>query len=776
MSKRKASPNRTSSETKRPKTTEEEITTEEKTTTIKFFETQNPNKRESFTNLTNGTGPSAIKIDGILDLINGNPFLQILNDKNLLFYSTEHREETKRAIQGHNAALTRSCGDTFELSSSIRQSLKEIDTAWNECSELGKQFLIASVTMLADSKNLQENGDLDASFEGLSIEAIPCYSENSRSDNYVYTTQQVQICTRKLPAPLTLNASLTTIFAHEFTHAIDDTYSKLHSIHTVFANLHKSASEDFEQQFEILKCSVKLVDDDAQLFEKGYLPTFENFLRGKDVSEGSEVSNKDVVKWYANQNISDRPFQGEEGELICTTIPAEFLTFNIEHIFNTLNESKTTEEFQTKYETVVSSVLKNITSYPLPIQLAALKLVQETTKHHLDLIKSKADDSPDLQACCDIANKELEGKLENKKKEVELLETGKIEKLVENKLGQTIAENQALTNQLQEVKDESQELQVNEDKLQGQLEPPTSQLLTNVQTAEGLNKEPGSGSTESQHLKRTEKGILSNLMEIEEIEGKKRYDLNTRLTEVNGGSETLSNIEKRSTIQSIVDIEELDRRNIEPKQKPSVQIIDERNHVTEHIDNTQLLINNIKSGKISTDTVIAIERKQYGERLGMKDVIQIANILEYNEKNPESPINFPDEVKKAPIYQDAILYKTAKDHGVKVIGIEGKDLAYDKSSLLYNQDREEYMTKVIDAVVGKGYNVIAYVGSEHVAGISKSAKEIISSKSLDKTNTLSMAKDIGRSLQKHLNTSEVASNNVHRASPNNQKSNGIGIR
>ncbi|WP_412708395.1 hypothetical protein, partial [Candidatus Rickettsia kedanie] len=63
-----------------------------------------------------------------------------------------------------------------------------------------------------------------------------------------------------------------------------------------------------------------------------------------------------------------------------------------------------------------------------------------------------------------------------------------------------------------------------------------------------------------------------------------------------------------------------------------VEIRAEHNHLTDHTKNTQILISEIQNGKINKNTVIAIECKQYGENLGMKDVIKIATILEYNEK------------------------------------------------------------------------------------------------------------------------------------------------
>jgi hypothetical protein len=107
----------------------------------------------------------------------------------------------------------------------------------------------------------------------------------------------------------------------------------------------------------------------------------------------------------------------------------------------------------------------------------------------------------------------------------------------------------------------------------------------------------------------------------------------------------------------------------------------------------------------------------------MKDVIILANILVHNEKTPSDKIRIPEEIEKAPMYQDALLYKIALQHGVKVIGIEGKNLEHDKDSSFYNQAREGYMSKVINLICSKGYNVIACVGAAHVKGITHAVND-----------------------------------------------------
>jgi basic membrane lipoprotein Med (substrate-binding protein (PBP1-ABC) superfamily) len=67
-------------------------------------------------------------------------------------------------------------------------------------------------------------------------------------------------------------------------------------------------------------------------------------------------------------------------------------------------------------------------------------------------------------------------------------------------------------------------------------------------------------------------------------------------------------------------------------------------------------------------------------------------------------------------------YKAAKEKGIKVISLEGRNLRYGKDSELRNENREQYITDVINEIRSKGYNVIANVGSSHVVNLEKALK------------------------------------------------------
>ena len=71
------------------------------------------------------------------------------------------------------------------------------------------------------------------------------------------------------------------------------------------------------------------------------------------------------------------------------------------------------------------------------------------------------------------------------------------------------------------------------------------------------------------------------------------------------------------------------------------------------------------------------------------------------------------------------MYKTAKKHNVKVVGLEGKNLRVSKESLEYNSVREEYMVSRINKLTSKGYNVIAHVGSAHVEGLKQGIMSLL---------------------------------------------------
>ena len=218
------------------------------------------------------------------------------------------------------------------------------------------------------------------------------------------------------------------------------------------------------------------------------------------------------------------------------------------------------------------------------------------------------------------------------------------------------------------------------------------------------------------NLTQAEKKHLATLLQAE-LNSSNKYNLTERLAAENNNSELLNKYDREAVITANIGFKAIDAQKSVEAGK--VEIRGEKDHLTDHKQNTQTLIDDIQKGVIDKNTVIAIERKQYGDNLSMKDVIKLANILEHNEKNPDNSITLPKELENTPILQDALLYKTAKGHGVKVISLEGKNLEYGKTSELQNENREQYVMNVINEIRSKGYNVIANVGSSHEENLKK---------------------------------------------------------
>lgn len=184
-------------------------------------------------------------------------------------------------------------------------------------------------------------------------------------------------------------------------------------------------------------------------------------------------------------------------------------------------------------------------------------------------------------------------------------------------------------------------------------------------------------SSSSNHLTRTEKENLTHLMPQGELNEKGKYNLNDRLAAVNDNQVLLNKLDKEAVITANINFKAIDaKKSVEAEKIGTVEVRAEHDHSMEHGSNNQALIAEIQAGKIDKNTVIAIERKQYGENQGMKDIIKIASILEHNEKYPNSPLKLPEKLENTLIFQDALLYKAAKENGIKVISLEGRNLEH----------------------------------------------------------------------------------------------------
>lgn len=231
------------------------------------------------------------------------------------------------------------------------------------------------------------------------------------------------------------------------------------------------------------------------------------------------------------------------------------------------------------------------------------------------------------------------------------------------------------------------------------------------------------------NLTKTEKASIGSKQNS--VQKKGSNYLQDVLEAVNEGEDkalaALAKINIISVIESDVNMKSVDQlpvvKNADQteKERPniaSVQIVAEDNHLSDHKGNVQKFREQIESGEIGKNNVILLERKEYGDNLGMQDVIKLANIIEHNEQHPDNAIRIPANIKDDwLLYEDAVLYKVAKEAGVRVIGLEGKNLKTEYGTTEHNQAREEYMGQMIERLESKGYEVIANVGSDHEAAL-----------------------------------------------------------
>ena len=385
--------------------------------------------------------------------------------------------------------------------------------------------------------------------------------------------------------------------------------------------------------------------------------------------------------------------------------------------------------------------------------------IKNLIKESVDLnqeVENLTQERDDLQTKVSGKDEEiqkLDTKLEDKEKEAEKLkkesnkarkEVKDLEKKIQEQGEQFEQQKIQLTEELkkarQEVEEGKKQLQEQEKQLQEEytkikqlkeklklnLQKQVEQIEEQQQKASQKQKEKDQQKQELQeqikqlesnnHLKQADKWMLS------QDEDGQSYSLHDSLAAVNSNLTLLDKLKIKSVITADVDLKAIDVKEDMPQGKVGrVEFLAEHHHENDHSSNIQSLIEGIESGGIGEDTVIAIERKSYGKNLGMPDVVLLASIIEHNGRNPNNQLQIPEKIiKDSLIYHDALLYKTAKEHGVKVVGLEGRNLQADKSSPgEYDQAREEYMADGIHQLTCKGYNVIVHVGATHVDNLRK---------------------------------------------------------
>ena len=182
-----------------------------------------------------------------------------------------------------------------------------------------------------------------------------------------------------------------------------------------------------------------------------------------------------------------------------------------------------------------------------------------------------------------------------------------------------------------------------------------------------------------------------------------------------------ANAEKPKTFFGNV-IDKLKNRSTEIEiKKSSVTILPEQDHKTDHSTNLTHVVTEIAAmpEERRENIVIFLERKDYGDNRGIKDMKILAATLEYNKNKPKEEQIAISEPPDSNLYLDAVSYNTFKDMGVKVVGAEGKGLAVGQHHPDYGKLRDEGMTDNIMVEAKKGKEIILLVGSAHVEPLQK---------------------------------------------------------
>lgn len=251
----------------------------------------------------------------------------------------------------------------------------------------------------------------------------------------------------------------------------------------------------------------------------------------------------------------------------------------------------------------------------------------------------------------------------------------------------------------------------------------------NADSLQGGDTNDDDDDVNKQNLKRSEKAHLTSVIEFNE--NSKGFNLQKWLMQQNPRQESLINgfIQEAKKESS----KPFERKAEKIEENALINIIGESNHLTEHGKEVDSIITKLNEGKdIKDGTVIALERKQAGDNLGMTDVILLAKIIKHNETaKEEEKINLPEEIKASPIYKDALLYKRAqeisqeRDINIYVVGIEGKGLEHNKESPNYHENREEYMMQALSELATSGVvsELRVLVGQSHETKIKPSEEK-----------------------------------------------------
>ena len=201
----------------------------------------------------------------------------------------------------------------------------------------------------------------------------------------------------------------------------------------------------------------------------------------------------------------------------------------------------------------------------------------------------------------------------------------------------------------------------------------------------------------------------------------------------------------------------MDGRQDGAKKNGKVELVGEVHD--QHGTSVRKLVERMERGEIGAGTVVALERKEGGEHLGMRDVRLLVEVLRHNEGCKEDErVALPAGIEGTALWRDAKLVNTAQKHGGQVVGVEGKGLAHAHGTPEYNKDREDYMAQQLHHLKQQEYDVIMPVGEAHVeelqARLSANAVVEIMQKIMQQNN-VQIGQDKGQRISQYPATIDV---------------------
>ena len=319
------------------------------------------------------------------------PFLEILNQKGLLFVGNNYSNKNISVLTGilsdhprkkrKNKSQKRFIRDVEKaikinsdisnktLSEILEESLEKLKTEWDSLNTAARKLLFYTFSSLVETTETHEEG---LKFNGLVLEVIPEIKLEQttlyRQESYDYQSHKISICCFNFNSPIgRLEGDLLTFLLHEGTHAVDHLKFGFQSVKTLYLGLEKCSS--YPELYEVLVNIAKLVDS-----KNTFVDMYFSELTKLFVLENESQGFFEVAKLWIEDIKGGVSVQNADGSLACQTIVlTEFITFAMEQIFDLIKTEENPYEFSIAYKNellkiteinhftrIAAEVLKNV--------------------------------------------------------------------------------------------------------------------------------------------------------------------------------------------------------------------------------------------------------------------------------------------------------------------------------------------------------------------------------------------------------------------------------